>query len=1449
MELLQLPHLNSTFKLVVSSATENIERYEVPEDSRIDVEAATGTQSDTEIILQQNISNLIDRRPQYRNIRPQILETIQHPPATLSVSLLTLALIDVLSIRSTESAAKMTIRWSPKTSAERVPRMTSEILPELLQGFWNQNLGRTSDWTLRAFSWIIKAKRPLTLGEISVALSIRPDPETNEILYSEDEILRDPVTDLQQAFGSLIRIQNEVVSFVHKSLQNLLEEDHKRNCNDMKEKCLLCSDADSIIARSCLAYLSKLWTQYPHQNRGRGSAIGPHSLPRALSFEAYAVQYWPMHYRSAKTGELEGFQQLFRDDNLIMVWSRLFQECQNEPNIGNDKDPLSVASGVGCDTLVSILLENPTSDVEKALRSAVEAGHESTTDLLLSHARFARESMAMSIAAAYGRERLMPKLVEKGYSLSASDGNGMLPLHIASEHGNTSIVKTLLRSTSTNIDVDARNRHGHTALHLASRFGHTGVMRLLLDTKADINALAHDGSTPLHLACALQQPEAVAMLVKRKAEIDEVDNRGKTPLHLAAATGRVDIIEILLKHVQDEGAILELVKNRDTAGCTPLHSAAASGHVEVVKKILDRTSDPDLVGMTDSRGRVPLHLAADEGHLDVVEILLRESTAELGNTDDDLANPIHLAVTGGHQRVVERLCHEHQQQRKSLNVFNLSKYTPLHIACKHGNTSMVRSLLNAGATAEIAGCDNETPLHLASRHGFGEVVRLLLDASANPIAQNGSGTTPLHLASQKGHLDLVKMLLRVDEHLDERVNVTNDQGQTPIHLAAEGGHADVMKALKDAGANLGAKDKQRSTLLHFVCEGGSNRALEMLLDPDGNLLCPVNDPNELGQTPLHIAAKAGKLDIVKKLNDRRADQTVLNKDNQTPLELTSDQLVVEELWDSTIKTLGSLQLVQLMRNSASQGHLNILKRLLKMEIPPRGIDTNEKTPLHLAAEKGQLEAVRLLLKTDGFASEDQDEEGRTPLSYAAECGHEGIVSELIQRGHGTNLVDRSGRSPVSYAAEKGHNSTIRCLVQAGAEIERTEGTTPTPIWYAAEAGLSKTAQLLLDLGADPNIQGNDDKTVLHLAAREDHWETAEVILQCKRFTMGDSRDRLWRTPMYIASYYGQAKTLNVLLVAGLKKEIPDEDEWRPIHVAYDSLAVTRLLLRAKVDIDARTNAGWTALSLAIVNKFHDVASELLENGANPLIANNDGGTALHAVAEGEPSVFLVRFLIRKAESFPGFDINVRDNLGRSPFWKAIENGNVEMAEILLTRKDVQVLALDYDDRSPLWGGIGSHQHKTVELLLKHMNDTQWDAWLAAGETRESLFLHTLSQHDETLCEIFKNSVEANIDGHHEGLFREAMCDNPDLARFLLHRKADPEKLADPGKLDEHGWTLGWLIFAHGVENNSEDFRPEKLPEPNFKRPISWSEEDKSKNIVLEAGPDSESTERLLVKSE
>ena len=108
--------------------------------------------------------------------------------------------------------------------------------------------------------------------------------------------------------------------------------------------------------------------------------------------------------------------------------------------------------------------------------------------------------------------------------------------------------------------------------------------------------------------------------------------------------------------------------------------------------------------------------------------------------------------------------------------------------------------------------------------------------------------------------------------------------------------------------------------------------------------------------------------------------------------------------------------------------------------------------------------------------------------------------------------------------------------------------------------------------------------------------------------------------------------------------------------------MVQVLLGYKMDVNPVIGSRWTPLMAASNNPHPQtphVVRLLLENGANPNVQHNEGGTPLHA-ASSRGNLELVRLLLKY-----GADVELQNAYGRTPFQIASENGHHEVTELLL----------------------------------------------------------------------------------------------------------------------------------------------------------------------------------------
>ncbi len=96
-------------------------------------------------------------------------------------------------------------------------------------------------------------------------------------------------------------------------------------------------------------------------------------------------------------------------------------------------------------------------------------------------------------------------------------------------------------------------------------------------------------------------------------------------------------------------------------------------------------------------------------------------------------------------------------------------------------------------------------------------------------------------------------------------------------------------------------------------------------------------------------------------------------------------------------------------------------------------DQTGKTPLMLASELGNVEAVMFLLQY-GASVNECDNKGRTALVFASKYGHVDVALELIENKAGLDVCTKNKRSALHYASRYGHGKVAKLLVEHGADV-------------------------------------------------------------------------------------------------------------------------------------------------------------------------------------------------------------------------------------------------------------------------------------------------------------------------------------------------------------------------------------------------------------------------------
>uniref|UniRef100_UPI0037E80BD4 B-cell lymphoma 3 protein homolog isoform X2 n=1 Tax=Semicossyphus pulcher TaxID=241346 RepID=UPI0037E80BD4 len=226
--------------------------------------------------------------------------------------------------------------------------------------------------------------------------------------------------------------------------------------------------------------------------------------------------------------------------------------------------------------------------------------------------------------------------------------------------------------------------------------------------------------------------------------------------------------------------------------------------------------------------------------------------------DEDGDTALHIAVVQGKQVIVRQLIQLLLLARKSLDIYNNLRQTPLHLAVITQQANMVEALLSAGADPAALDRHGQTALHLCCEYNQRDCLSVVLSHSLSSACleiRNFEGLSPLHLAVLRGHKDLARLLLNVGADINA---MDIKSGQSPLMHAVESNNADMV---------------------HFLIERG----------------CDVNSQSYSGNTALHSACGRGQVDTVRLLLKSGADSSLKNYHNDTPVMVAKNKKISDVL--------------------------------------------------------------------------------------------------------------------------------------------------------------------------------------------------------------------------------------------------------------------------------------------------------------------------------------------------------------------------------------------------------------------------------------------------------------------------------------------------------------------------------------------------------------------------
>ncbi|XP_046618663.1 uncharacterized protein LOC124304452 [Neodiprion virginianus] len=403
------------------------------------------------------------------------------------------------------------------------------------------------------------------------------------------------------------------------------------------------------------------------------------------------------------------------------------------------------------------------------------------------------------------------------------------------------------------------------------------------------------------------------------------------------------------------------------------------------------------------------------------------------------------------------------------------------------------------------------------------------------------------------------------------------------------------------------------------------------------------------------SSDANILEVVEWLLKQKADVNATNVYETTPMHKAAQT--------------GQLVILQLL---AGQRDADVTARCLMGE-----------TLQHMAAESGNLEMLKWLIAEQGCDAKVEDDLGKTLQHVAAERGNLEMLKWLIvEQKCDVKVKDDSGRTLQHVAAERGNLEMLKWLVdEPGCDVKAKDDSGRTLQHVAADRGNLEMLKWLVDeQGCDVKAKDDSGRTLQHVAADRENLEMLKWLVDEQGCDV-KAKDDSGRTLQHVAAERGNLEVLKWLIVEqGCDAKVEDDSGITLQYVAAknDNLEMLKWLVdEPGCDVKAKDDSGRTLQHVAADRENLEMLKWLVDEQGCDVKAKDDSGRTLQHVAADRGNLEMLKWLVDEQ----GCDVKAKDDSGRTLQHVAADRENLEMLKWLVDEQGCDVKAKDDSGRT------------------------------------------------------------------------------------------------------------------------------------------------------------------------
>lgn len=378
--------------------------------------------------------------------------------------------------------------------------------------------------------------------------------------------------------------------------------------------------------------------------------------------------------------------------------------------------------------------------------------------------------------------------------------------------------------------------------------------------------------------------------------------------------------------------------------------------------------------------------------------------------------------------------------------------------------------------------------------------------------------------------------------------------------------------------------------------------------------------------------------------------------------------------------------------------------------------------IHEAVKNGDFAKVKILLEKNNKIVNLKDSNNNTPLHIAADGGYKEIAELLVENGAEINAKNVYGHTPLHLAVFSNQENMVSFMIAKRAKIDIKNAFSLTPLQLVAQqTGNVEIAKLLIHNGADINIKNDFGEPPITSAAWMGFREFVNLLIDKGAEIPKTGRKN--RDMVMFAASEGLVKLFKLLDEMDANMEIMNSNGGTLLHSACSggSQEITKLLIAKGFDLNIRDRYGWTPLHYAS-HKGHKVIIEiLLDNKADPNVRTLSGKTPFNIAEKKEEKEYrdITELLISKGadQSPQKFPVLESEYLGQKTPGSKPEIFAKDM--VSSNRSEHSCVTFSPDGKEVYWSSVLNNEFKILSMKIE---GNKWTAPHLASFSKNSDYL-------------------------------------------------------------------------------------------------------------------------------